>query len=621
MTASGALARPRRGTQCADDDIMNPHPYSTLPSDRFWRNAVEGAEGRCLERLWQPKFPITRDAGIVTAGSCFAQHISRHLVRAGFRWLEGEPAPQELTVEERGQQGYGLFSFRTGNIYTPALLWQWIAMALGGASISDEMVVDEGRYHDPLRPSVSPRGFTSHSHALAARKLTLEAIRQVLERGCVFIFTLGLTEHWRNTDGCVYPMCPGTVRGTFDADRHRFHNSSHEEIVTELQQAFAAIRAVNPRMKFLLTVSPVPLTATATADHVLTAAMHSKSVLRAAAGFLAHDDADVDYFPSYELIASPVFRGRYFNGNLRTVSPAGVRHVMRHFTAAIGAAGETFCPEPVAAGVAPPGSERAAEPFCEDVILEQWSHRIGGDSVREPDLVLVGDSHMSLLAEQLRALGVGHAGGGMMDGSQWHWLSFVPDPKFFLIPTDAAVRERWMTVLRTAGMMARPDFLGPRGQKTILTNIGAHTHMVPSDFVLYLSNKYGRVPQPIDGADVRSYLIAGRGLHLQVIRGFVDAGHRVVWISDPPAQSTDSALYTLVDTILCELVAAVGAKPLNARLWIAEHGGWSDRFCSASTDPQGKRDVIHGNPFYYGQLCAEIAELRANAFTVGGRPG
>ena len=60
------------------------------------------------------------------------------------------------------------------------------------------------------------------------------------------------------------------MRGTFDADRHHFHNSSHEEIVTELQQAFAAIRAVNPRMKFLLTVSPVPLTATATPDHVLT---------------------------------------------------------------------------------------------------------------------------------------------------------------------------------------------------------------------------------------------------------------------------------------------------------------------------------------------------------------
>lgn len=610
MTASGAFARPRRGTQCANDDIMNPHPYSTLPSDRFWRNAVEGARGGCLERLWKPKFPITRDAAIVTAGSCFAQHISRYLVQAGFRWLEGEPAPEELSAEERRQQGYGQFSLRTGNIYTPALLWQWISMALDGARIPDELLLEEGRYHDPLRPSILPQGFKNSSDALAARRLTLEAIRRVLEQGSLFIFTLGLTEHWRNADGCVYPACPGTVRGTFDADSHRFHNSSHEEIVAELQLSFAAIRAVNPRMKFLLTVSPVPLTATATADHVLTAAMHSKSVLRAAAGFLAHSAADVDYFPAYELIASPVFRARYFDENLRTVSPAGVRHVMRHFTAAIGAGGETFARE----GVAPPGSAQAADPFCEDAILEQWSHQTLRDCAREPDLVLVGDSHMSLVADQLRALCVGHAGGGMMDGSQWHWLNFVPDPKYFLIPTDAAVRERWMTALRTAGMIGRTDSPGPRGPKTILTNIGAHTHMVPSGLILYLTGKYGRVPQPIGGADVRSYLIAERGLHLQVIRAFVDAGHRVIWISDPPAQSSDTALFTLIDTILCELVAAVGAKPLNARDWIAAHGGWSDRFWSSSTDSQGKRDLIHGNPSYYRQLWAAIAALHADAF-------
>jgi hypothetical protein len=196
-----------------------------------------------------------------------------------------------------------------------------------------------------------------------------------------------------------------------------------------------------------------------------------------------------------------------------------------------------------------------------------------------------------------------------MDGSQWHWLSFVPDPKCFLIPTVAAVRERWMTVLRTAGLLAHPDSAQARAPKTILTNIGAHTHMVRSSFVLYLTRKYGRVPELVDGADVRSYLVAERSLHLQVIRSFVDAGHRVVWVSDPPAQNADSPLYTLVDTILCELVAAVGALPLNARDWIAAHGGWSDRFWSSATDAQGERDIIHGNPSYYGQLWDEIAAL------------
>ena len=47
--------------------------------------------------------------------------------------------------------------------------------------------------------------------------------------------------------------------------------------------------SVNPRARLLLTVSPVPLAATATPNHVLVASIHSKSVLRAVAGELAED--------------------------------------------------------------------------------------------------------------------------------------------------------------------------------------------------------------------------------------------------------------------------------------------------------------------------------------------
>jgi len=61
----------------------------------------------------------------------------------------------------------------------------------------------------------------------------------------------------------------------------------------------------------LLTLSPVPLTATARPHHVLTASMAAKATLRAAidAFVLTHEDAD--YFPSYEIVTSPfaVVRG------------------------------------------------------------------------------------------------------------------------------------------------------------------------------------------------------------------------------------------------------------------------------------------------------------------------
>ena len=41
----------------------------------------------------------------------------------------------------------------------------------------------------------------------------------------------------------------------------------------------------------------------------------------------------IDYFPSYEIITHPVFRGMFFAPNMRSVEPAGVSTVMQHFFA------------------------------------------------------------------------------------------------------------------------------------------------------------------------------------------------------------------------------------------------------------------------------------------------
>jgi len=101
----------------------------------------------------------------------------------------------------------------------------------------------------------------------------------------------------------------------------------------DLSAAIAMMRAANPELRIVLTVSPVPLTATATGAHVLVASTYSKSVLRAAAGQLAQEREYVEYFPAYELIASAPSRAVFFERNLRSVSAAGVDFVMRHFFA------------------------------------------------------------------------------------------------------------------------------------------------------------------------------------------------------------------------------------------------------------------------------------------------
>ena len=91
------------------------------------------------------------------------------------------------------------------------------------------------------------------------------------------------------------------------------------------------IKSVNKNIKFLFTVSPVPLTATNSKQHVVVATMSSKSTLRSVADAIIKTESNADYFPSYEIICSPFYRGAFFEPNVRTVSRYGVNHVMNVF--------------------------------------------------------------------------------------------------------------------------------------------------------------------------------------------------------------------------------------------------------------------------------------------------
>jgi len=143
---------------------------------------------------------------------------------------------------------------------------------------------------------------------------------------------MGLTEAWIDKRaGRTLPTCPGTIAGTFDPAIHTFKNFNYEEILADYRTFHAELAAFNPGVRHLVTVSPVPLTATATDQHELVATMQSKSILRAVAGQLYAEFPDLDYFPSYEIIAAHPSRGFFFEGNLRSVSPAGVETVMRTF--------------------------------------------------------------------------------------------------------------------------------------------------------------------------------------------------------------------------------------------------------------------------------------------------
>lgn len=290
-----------------------------------------------ISDLWQAPFPITTKTKFVTFGSCFAQHFSRALVARGLKWNDCEPAPVGMQPATAKQFNYGVFSARTGNIYTTSLLLQWTKWALGKATPPAIIWEKDGRFYDPFRPMIEPDGFGSPDEVYTSRAATIAAFRQSIMTANIFVFTLGLTESWRDTKGGFeYPMCPGTLAGEFDPATHKFINQDYNSVRNNLIQTIKLIRAARLKgPQFLLTVSPVPLTASNSGNHVLVATMHSKSILRAVAASVECDLKGISYFPSYEIIASPPFRGAFFEPNMRSVNVAGVDLVMKAFFADI----------------------------------------------------------------------------------------------------------------------------------------------------------------------------------------------------------------------------------------------------------------------------------------------
>ncbi len=356
--------------------MPGPNPYVDLPPKAFWRRAVSEVSPLEFADLYQPRFAITRQTVIATAGSCFAQHIGNRLKAAGFNFLDVEPPPPILPKKLWLDFSYGMYSGRYGNVYSARQLLQMFQRAYGLFTPQDSVWEIDGRFYDPFRPTVEPQGFTSAEEFRMMAEFHLASLRRILEETEVFIFTFGLTEAWINEeDGAVYPACPGTIIGTLDPSKHRFHNFTFSEVMGDIETFIAFARERNPSIKFLFTVSPVPLTATASGEHVLTASLHSKSVLRAVCGELRQRDAEIDYFPSYEMVASHPYRAMFFNPNLRTVSRRGVYHVMSAF---LGAHDSGDKPAEVTRPTAPPVTteaqaleqkERAA---CEEVILEAF---------------------------------------------------------------------------------------------------------------------------------------------------------------------------------------------------------------------------------------------------------
>ena len=254
-----------------------------------------GAANR-VEPITKPDFdvPFRMLPGqrVFTVGSCFARNVERELQQRGFeipvRDLFKRPEFQNVDVSVVNNYG-------TPSIYNE------IAWAFGDQPFDPQAHILEtspGKFTDiHLSPGRRPE---ARDIVLARRAGITEAYRTAATCD-VGIMTLGLAETWFDTkSGCYLNVAPRPSMINAQPDRFQLHVLSYEDVIYYLAEALNILHREAPRMRIVLTISPVPLAATHRPMDVIVANTYSKAVLRTAAEAVVAALEFVSYFPSYE---------------------------------------------------------------------------------------------------------------------------------------------------------------------------------------------------------------------------------------------------------------------------------------------------------------------------------
>jgi len=268
-------------------NVYNSWPRVDEPDNRFAHFAAPA---------FTPSFTLEPGQRIFTIGSCFARGIEMALEQRGF-----DIPTRRFTVDkgEWGGDPMGVLNNYVPQAIAPHIKWAFgfetFDLALHAAEVRP------GRFVDLQLPM----GFRPMpAEAVIARRERLSEIYRTLADSSVVLITLGLIEAWYDKKAQSYVNCPppkSTAKA--EPDRFELHVLDYDQVVHSLRDLMALFdRVCKPGWRMILTVSPVPLTATFTTQDVAIANTYSKSVLRAATEAILAEYPNVEYFPSYETV-------------------------------------------------------------------------------------------------------------------------------------------------------------------------------------------------------------------------------------------------------------------------------------------------------------------------------
>lgn len=272
-------------------ETVNFQPYK----DQMTEHA--GVETFVLRGL-TPEAPFIHENAKITAfGSCFAQHISNHLNKRSF-----------IVLNKQERRSY-VVHFNNEMVHTFSIKQQfdWV---LRGAEFSQTL------WHSKAGDDIN--------YDENVRRQT----RELFDQTDVFIFTLGLSEIWHDTqtEEVFWRTVP---EDEFDPERHKFRLTTVEENFANLKSIYETIMEYRPDAKIILTLSPIPLNATFREIGCVAANSVSKAILRVAIDQMLRtygSNGNLFYYPAYEIVRE-VFRDS-FEADNRHVKVPIIHYIM-----------------------------------------------------------------------------------------------------------------------------------------------------------------------------------------------------------------------------------------------------------------------------------------------------
>ena len=267
----------------------------------------------------KPSFAITPGSRVFTIGSCFAREVETH--------LDAYDLPTTRLVlpkEEWPWRANGAL-----NVYTPGAIAQRIERAFGGGHAPVETIVPHGRkegFVDLLLPGMLQ---PSTMERVLARRDEIDEIYRELPSSDTLVLTLGFVEAWFDLQTGEYlNRIPPSREIEVAPERYVMRVLDVDDAYPLLEHAFELLDEAG--LNVLLTVSPVPISATFSGEDAVVADSYSKSVLRVCAARLARRFKRVDYFPGFEIIRSGGVVN--YQRDQIHVKPDVVRRVTRYMT-------------------------------------------------------------------------------------------------------------------------------------------------------------------------------------------------------------------------------------------------------------------------------------------------